>query len=345
MAIHWRLKTYLATKHGIFSATLFQKRIVEKTGVLISLQNLCNLLDKKPKSVRLKTVETICTALDCTFSCFCTISSSNQKGQLNQLRFKGKVTKLSFQNTPISKRQIRKNYTPKHLRDTYNCLNRFYRYCKSKRLVLINPCAQLKPSREQAKLSVIDEHYFKKIQQFIKNESSDPEHALILTLVIFYGLAVEDLSHAQCNADSKSSLQIILRRKPRSKGRRFYNRQQILILPDKPEWLRNLKIRFLSQWVTHRQQTKSSFPYDPLLIARHHHSNRPMCPEVVGEKIMAASKAATGTPIPARILRQTCGHLHSKNGDASLLTTLGWSPQFAFHYTWLPRTYFHSTQT
>ncbi len=32
-----------------------------------------------------------------------------------------------------------------------------------------------------------------------------------------------------------------------------------------------------------------------------------------------------------------CGHLHTKNGDGSVLSTLGWSPNFAFHYTWLPR--------
>jgi predicted nuclease of restriction endonuclease-like (RecB) superfamily len=41
-----------------------------------------------------------------------------------------------------------------------------------------------------------------------------------------------------------------------------------------------------------------------------------------------------------RLLRQTCGHLHSMKQDASALSRLGWSSQFAFHYTWLLRVYF-----
>ena len=57
MAVHWRLKTHLATKHGIYGATAFQRLIVKKTGVLISLQNLCNYLEKKPKMIPLQTME------------------------------------------------------------------------------------------------------------------------------------------------------------------------------------------------------------------------------------------------------------------------------------------------
>ena len=37
---------------------------------------------------------------------------------------------------------------------------------------------------------------------------------------------------------------------------------------------------------------------------------------------------------------QTCGDLHMPEGDGSVLTVLGWSPQFAFDYTWLPRRFF-----
>lgn len=106
MAISWRLKTYLATKHGIYQATSLQKRIVKKTGVLISAQNLCNYLNNKPKSIRLKTVELIVTALECELSDFLEIKPSETAV--------GDTRKLSYQNTPLSKRAISQFPDPKN---------------------------------------------------------------------------------------------------------------------------------------------------------------------------------------------------------------------------------------
>jgi len=63
VTIHWRLKTYLTTKHGIYGAVALQKIIANKTGVLISVQNLCNYLEKKPKQIPLQTMELFVTAL------------------------------------------------------------------------------------------------------------------------------------------------------------------------------------------------------------------------------------------------------------------------------------------
>ena len=100
MAVHWRLKTYLATKHGIYGAVCFQKKIAKKTGVLISVQNLCNLLETKPKMLRLETIELLVTALECKLEDFCQITPSEVK-PLASLR------KLSYQNTPLSKRGVK----------------------------------------------------------------------------------------------------------------------------------------------------------------------------------------------------------------------------------------------
>ena len=106
MAISWRLKTYLATKHGIYLATHLQKRIVSKTGVLISTQNLCNYMNAKPKSIRLKTVELIVTALECELSDFFDIKASEVSV--------GETKKLSYQNTPLAKRAVSKFPDPKN---------------------------------------------------------------------------------------------------------------------------------------------------------------------------------------------------------------------------------------
>ena len=91
MAIQWKLKT-LASSKGIYRAKDLQRKITETTGVIISLQNICNLLKGKPASIKLKTIVIICTALDCKMKDFCTISPG--KFEIENVR------KLSFRNTP-----------------------------------------------------------------------------------------------------------------------------------------------------------------------------------------------------------------------------------------------------
>lgn len=97
MAIGWRLKTYLA-RQGIFSATGLQKHITKNTGVVISLQNLCNYVNGQPRSIRLKTLEILCTALECELSAFCTVKPGKMDPQ--------NVRKLSYLTTPVSKRNL-----------------------------------------------------------------------------------------------------------------------------------------------------------------------------------------------------------------------------------------------
>ena len=108
MAIHWRLKTYLATAHGIYHATTLQKRIVKRTGVLISVQNVRGYMNQKPKSIRLKTLELIVTALECRMSDFLEIKPAEISI--------GETRKLSYQNTPFAKRAASQFPDPKNYR-------------------------------------------------------------------------------------------------------------------------------------------------------------------------------------------------------------------------------------
>ena len=98
MAIHWRLKTYLAISHGIFSAVDLQKKVTQSTGVIISVQNLRAYINEKPKLIPIKTIELICTALQCELSAFCEIKPQPQ------ITGKPIPKKLSFHNTPLKKR-------------------------------------------------------------------------------------------------------------------------------------------------------------------------------------------------------------------------------------------------
>lgn len=98
MAINWNLKTFLSKKFSISRATEIQKMIKTKTGVIISIQNVCNYLNSKPKTLRLETIEIFCTAFDCNMNDFCKVSPGKNKTQ--------KEKKLSFKNTPHSKRAV-----------------------------------------------------------------------------------------------------------------------------------------------------------------------------------------------------------------------------------------------
>ena len=82
-----------------------------------------------------------------------------------------------------------------------------------------------------------------------------------------------------------------------------------------------------------------------MLLPKNGNYNRPLNSDEARERIKEATIVATGHYIPARILRQTCGHLYSKNGDASILSRMGWSPGFAFCYTWAPRSFFTASST
>lgn len=98
MPIQWNLKNYLSKKHGIYSATELKKAITVKTGVVISLQNLCNHLNSTPTMIRLATIEIICSALNCKLDAFCQITPGEKKKKDNE--------KLSYKNTPLAKRGI-----------------------------------------------------------------------------------------------------------------------------------------------------------------------------------------------------------------------------------------------
>jgi site-specific recombinase XerC len=218
-------------------------------------------------------------------------------------------------------------------------LRRFYCWLKYQKLVMANPCTGIHLGRSQLKLCIIDDDKLSQIVSFIKNPATDPEQAFLIALVLFFGLTTEDLRFAKLMLQN-NVLCLVLRRKATTAGHQFYNRDQILKFPTKPDWFLPLQRRFYKNWLEHFLKIKRSYPHEHLLLPYHNHYCRPLSDGCVTKRFQKATLAACGLKIPPRILRQTCGHLHTKNGDASALTQLGWSPQFAFHYTWLPRTFF-----
>jgi len=96
MGVSWRLKSYLARKHQIYTVSELQRRIAKKTGVTISVMNLCKYVNREPKRVSLRTVELICTALKCNLSDFLTVKPQVLMGHPTPRQ-------LCAQTTPRSK--------------------------------------------------------------------------------------------------------------------------------------------------------------------------------------------------------------------------------------------------
>ncbi len=93
--IRWKLKSVMVEKHQIYSVTGLQKLIVKKTGVVISVANLCKYVNGQPKMIRLETIEIICTALECELASLLKVGPKTFNPD--------KKTKLSFKNTPKAK--------------------------------------------------------------------------------------------------------------------------------------------------------------------------------------------------------------------------------------------------
>ena len=103
--------------------------------------------------------------------------------------------------------------------------------------------------------------------------------------------------------------------------------------------------RFYEKWLQHYQKVKRPIPIIPYCFPTAITS----IVRSVEMSLRGAFKrppfSATGVAIPARVLRQTCGHIYSRKQDASMLARMGWSPQFAFHYTWLPKIFYKKIES
>ncbi len=241
---------------------------------------------------------------------------------------------------------MRNTHSYTHVRNCFCRIAAFFRWAKRKKLILFDPTVNIHLSRCSEKILICSKNQFEALCLFIRDPQSNASQALAVILILFYGLTTEDLSTATINlpTTANSKLRIILARKPRSYGRRYYNRSQILELPTNPLWLHHLVQRFCTHWQTcfNSIQSKISFPRTPLFLDPQLQHNRNLSNSYIRSIVIAATLSATGVVLPPRVLRQTCGHIMTHGNDASVLSQLGWSPQFAFCYTWLPRVRFQS---
>jgi site-specific recombinase XerD len=256
-------------------------------------------------------------------------------------------SKLFVVNEEIIRRYLltlfNENYQIKYIRGSFLCIKMFYRWCKFKKLILYDPCNNINIPRAALKFCICNKEQVLKLESFIKNPNSDARHAFLLSLILYWGFTSQELAFAKIGIQNNEFC-IYLRQKALTSGKHYYNREQIIKLPKNPDWFLKLQTSFYKEWRDHYNKIKNTYPNYQLILPKHNHYNRSISKTTVRKIIKKASIEATGINIPTRVIRQTCGHMYSKNQDASILSKLGWSQSFAFSYTWAPVVYYSPEQ-
>ncbi len=72
MEMRWTLREFLKER-GITRASQISKIIHERTGYILSIQAVWDLLNGRPKMLKVKTLQAICDAFYCKLSGFCEV--------------------------------------------------------------------------------------------------------------------------------------------------------------------------------------------------------------------------------------------------------------------------------
>jgi DNA-binding Xre family transcriptional regulator len=73
MPVTWTLKEWLRTRHGLTNATQIRDIIQGRAGQEISLRSINTLLKNKPKTLDIRTLQTICDVFRCQLKQFCSV--------------------------------------------------------------------------------------------------------------------------------------------------------------------------------------------------------------------------------------------------------------------------------
>jgi len=227
--------------------------------------------------------------------------------------------------------------SPSQIYSIYCNFNKFYRWGAHAGHASENPFESLRISYPGLVKRHLSEADVDKLFHFVKNKKSDPELALIILLVLVFGLTKEDLSRAQLSFLSGGRLRILVCGKPRSAGRTRTVGDRILEMPAEPRWVLDLQRSFMAYWKKQIESVHQIYERTPLILPHNHQYAVSLDSTVIDNRIKAATTAALGRRVPFTLLRNTCGVINTRHNDASVLSTLGWSTKHSFAFVRLPR--------
>jgi len=235
-----------------------------------------------------------------------------------------------------------RNYLSTYEPDTsfaYQLLNGFYKWAKTERYTLSNPLEKIPKIIKKHHLKVCSSEQIVRLQKFIKSPKSDPEFAMILALVFYWGVKCKELALATVEFENHI-LTIIYHRGTLSYGSRKYRRDQTLQLPADPPLLRLLQKRFEESWQTKFKNACHDLPRQPLILHPKKRHTRAMHSLSIRKIYYSAVINATNVRIPLNVVRRSGADVYSKQNATAILERMGWSKASAFNFIWKPRELF-----
>ncbi len=222
-------------------------------------------------------------------------------------------------------------------------LGKFYRWAILRRKTLFNPFAHIESVKPQPSLKICSNDTIKSFERFIKKPTSDPESALILCLIFYFGFTACDLAMASVDI-AGDDFTITLHRGELSYGHNTHKREQSMRLPSEPAWLHQLQKRYFIFWKARFAKINQDFPSSPLLLRSDSRHGRPIRSLAVRDRVKRATLAAVGFEVPVAVIRRTGAHVYSQQVGASILTRFGWSKDYSYDFVWRQRQLFTPKQ-
>lgn len=219
-------------------------------------------------------------------------------------------------------------------------LDKFYRWAIDRKKTLFNPFSKIDSIYRQPALEICSNDAIKKLERFIKKSTSDPEEALTLCLIFYFGFTATDLAMANLDATTNEFRITLHRQSELTYGHKNHRRDKVFTLPTEPAWLLNLQKRYLLSWRERLAKIKRDFALTPLLLRSDFRHARPLRSLAVRDRVKAATISAVGFEIPVSVIRRTGAHVYSNQVDAAILTQFGWSKDYSFEFVWRQRKLF-----
>lgn len=231
-----------------------------------------------------------------------------------------------------------KKYSRNLIYCNYCSLNKFYRWCVLEKRMLINPADSVEVGRPYRSLEICSDADLKALRAYVRSSETDPSDALLISLVLFFGLTIEQLCLAQLAPSNGEAMRIILAARENTYSHRYKSRADHLELPSTPAWFLKIQQRYDRHWCERYREIIHISVRRPLFLQQNKCSNTPIDTSVLEGRLRRATKRALGgRSISWRVLHSSCGVLHTRYQDASLLTKLGWSSSQASNYVYVTK--------
>ena len=246
-----------------------------------------------------------------------------------------------------------KRYSQNTVRSERAKLLVFFDWCKMSRIVLTNP-VQISVPAPTPTIRHYSPDVIRSLCVYTAASASDPMEAMVLFLILFYALSVEELRHTRIPVvhplrqgalvpSLSEAYHLIVPKPSPSIGNRSPGRPDVRLdfPPSASSWLRDLLDRY--------EQRRRQFARNPaneylFVSTKSGRCNMPVSHVFLWNTVRRATLRVLSSACNPNTLRKTVGIVFADRVGAGVLRWMGWSEQQAFAYAWADREEVHPRQ-